>query len=217
LVSLGFIDGSFLSLDSTSINANTAKNNFKSFDKTRFNKSIPPKSDKDCKLRVRTASNAYNEKKYEFYWGYKNHILVDAISGLPIAEITTTANVTDGEVAIPLSSPIKVMTSKISITLYVMNFMVNVLSLLTKEVLRRASINRDSDYFKSIYSLRTESERYNSIWKNLNTDKASVRNMSAIENLNTIGHICLLAVAFAAVKSGKTDCIKSLKNLKKSA
>lgn len=102
LVSLGFIDGSFISLDSTSIEANTAKNNFKSFDKTRFNKSIPPKSDKDCKLGVRTASNAYNEKKYEFYWGYKNHILVDAISGLPIAEITTTANVTDGEVAIPL-------------------------------------------------------------------------------------------------------------------
>jgi len=81
----------------------------------------------------------------------------------------------------------------------------------------RASINRDSDYFKSIYSLRTESERYNSRWKNLNTDKASVRNMAAIENLNTIGHICLLAVAVAAVKSGKTDCIKSLKNLKKSA
>jgi len=41
--------------------------------------------------------------------------------------------------------------------------------------------------------------------------------MAAIENLNTIGHICLLAVAVAAVKSGKTDCIKSLKNLKKSA
>ncbi len=305
LVSLGFIDGSFVSLDSTSIEANTAKNNFKSFDKTRFNKSIPPKSDKDCKLGVRTASNAYNEKKYEFYWGYKNHILVDAISGLPIAEITTTANVTDGEVAIPLLKntnswlsleetffiadkgydikdiynfvrdelhgqcfiPLNKRSSKNGrIALSCGNIICDAGLAMHKDGRQylksyikqkfccpfraskdnslcpcnhpkyfngkknrgcvkysstgtdyRASINRDSDYFKSIYSLRTESERYNSRWKNLNTDKASVRNMASIENLNTIGHICLLAVAVAAVKSGKTDCIKSLKNLKKSA
>jgi hypothetical protein len=92
----GFIDGSFVSLDSTSIEANTSKNNSKSFDKNRFDKSVQPKSDKDCRLGVRTASNAYNEKNYEFYWGYKNHILVDAISGLPITEVTTPANVSDG-------------------------------------------------------------------------------------------------------------------------
>lgn len=81
----------------------------------------------------------------------------------------------------------------------------------------RASINRDSQYFKSIYSLRTESERYNSRWKNLNTDKASVRNMAAVENLNTVGHICLLALAVAAAKSKKIDCMKSLRNFKISA
>lgn len=81
----------------------------------------------------------------------------------------------------------------------------------------RASINRESPYFESIYSLRTKSKHYNSSWKNLNTDKASVRNMSAIKNLNTIGHVCLLALAVAAVKSNKTDCLKSLKNFKKSA
>jgi hypothetical protein len=43
-----------------------------------------PKADTDCKLGVHTASNQTNEKKYEFYWGYKNHVLVDCISGLPI-------------------------------------------------------------------------------------------------------------------------------------
>lgn len=101
LVSLGFIDG-FVSLDSTSIEANTSKNNSKSFDKSRFDKSIPPTSDKNCKLGIKTASNAYNKKNYEFYWGYKNYILVDAISGLPIIELTTTANVSDSEIAIPL-------------------------------------------------------------------------------------------------------------------
>lgn len=305
LVSLGFIDGSFISLDSTSIEANTAKNNSKSFDKSRFDKSILPKSDKDCKLGVRTASNAYNEKNYEFYWGYKNHILVDAISGLPIAEVTTTANITDGVMAIPLLKAthswldldetyfiadkgydIKDIYNFVRDTLHGHCFIPlnqrrtkknrktlacgnpiceagfamqkdgrQYLKGSIKQKYRcpfnsskddsactcnhpkyfnganrrgcikyistgtdyRASINRDSDYFKSIYSLRTESERYNSRWKNLNLDKASVRNLAAIENLNTVGHICLLAVAVAAVKSGKTDCMKSLKNLKKSA
>lgn len=28
----------------------------------------------------------HNEKKFEFYWWYKNHILVDSISGLPICD-----------------------------------------------------------------------------------------------------------------------------------
>lgn len=305
LVSLGFIDGSFVSLDSTSIEANTAKNNSKSFDKTRFDKSILPKSDKDCKLGVRTASNAYNEKNYEFYWGYKNHILVDAISGLPIAETTTTANIPDSEIAIPL---LKITDSWLSLeeTFFIADKGYDVKNIYNfvrddlhghcfiplnkrgtkkdrkaltggnlicdaglamhkdgRQYLKsyikqkfccpfrtskddslcpcnhpqylngkknrgcikysstgtdyRASINRDSDYYKSIYSLRTESERYNSRWKNLNTDKASVRNMAAIENLNTMGHICLLAVAVAAVKSGKTECMRSLRILKKSA
>lgn len=50
----------------------------------------------------------------------------------------------------------------------------------------RASINRDSIFFKKTYSLRTESERYNSRWKNLNTEQAYVRNINSVTNLNTI-------------------------------
>lgn len=42
----------------------------------------------------------------------------------------------------------------------------------------RASINRDSIFFKKIYSLRTESKRYNSRWKNLNFEKPTVRNIT---------------------------------------
>mgnify|MGYP003183431372 CR=1 FL=1 len=51
---------------------------------------------------IHTASNQTNEKKYEFYWGYKNHVLVDCISGLPIYELTTTANVHDSTVALDI-------------------------------------------------------------------------------------------------------------------
>ena len=305
LVSLGFIDGGFVSLDSTIIEANTSKNNSKSFCKNRFDKSSQPKADKDCRLGVKTASNDFNEKRHEFFWGYKNHILLDAISGLPIAEVTTPANVTDGEIAIPLLKgthswlpldetfffadkgydiraiynfvhddlnghcfiPLNQRRSKpnrkslpngnllceagLAMNKDGRQYLQNAIkqkyccpfraskndSLCPCNHPRyfngkknrgcikyvstsndyRSSINRDSRYFKSVYSLRTESERYNSRWKNLNTDKASVRNLAAIANLNTIGHICLLALAAASVKSGKTHCLKSLKNFKASA
>lgn len=33
-----------------------------------------PDSDKDCCLGVHTASNQHNEKNFEFYLGYKNHV-----------------------------------------------------------------------------------------------------------------------------------------------
>lgn len=87
---LGIIDTSFISLNFTPIAANTCQNNPKSFAKNKFSNSNHPKSDKDCKLGVHTASNQHDERKFEYYWGYKNHVLVDCITGLLIFEITTT-------------------------------------------------------------------------------------------------------------------------------
>lgn len=100
LYDLGVIDTSFIALDSTPIMANTSQNNPKSFKKDKFNPDNQPKSDKDCALGVHTASNQHNEKKCEFYWGYKNHVLVDCITGLPIFELTTTSDVADSTVAL---------------------------------------------------------------------------------------------------------------------
>ena len=97
-VDLTLIDTSFIALDATPVKANVSNNNPKSFKKNKFSKDQQPKADKDCALGVQTASNQHNEKKYEFYWGYKNHILVDCISGLPICELTTGANVSDSSV-----------------------------------------------------------------------------------------------------------------------
>jgi hypothetical protein len=102
LTNKGIIDTSFIGLDSTPIAANTSQNNPKSFLSNKFKPDNQPKADRDCKLGVHTASNQASEKKYEFYWGYKNHILVDCISGLPLHEITTTANVSDSTVALDI-------------------------------------------------------------------------------------------------------------------
>lgn len=54
---------------------------------------------------IPTASSVYIPlpisitKKYEFFWGYKNHVIVYCISGLPLCELTTTAEVADHTVA----------------------------------------------------------------------------------------------------------------------
>ena len=61
-----------------------------------------PKSDPDCALGVHSASNQHNERRYEFYWGYKSHVLVDCISGLPLYELTTPANIMDSTVAVDI-------------------------------------------------------------------------------------------------------------------
>ena len=99
LYELGVVDASFIGLDSTPVMANTKQNNPKSFAKSKFSKENHPKSDPDCALGVHSASNQHNERRYEFYWGYKSHVLVDCISGLPLYELTTPGNISDSAVA----------------------------------------------------------------------------------------------------------------------
>ncbi len=99
LYELGIVDASFIGLDSTPVMANTKQNTPKSFAKSKFSKENHPKSDPDCALGVHSASNQHNERRYEFYWGYKSHVLVDCISGLPLYELTTPGNIADSAVA----------------------------------------------------------------------------------------------------------------------
>lgn len=101
---LDIIDTSFIALDSTPVSANTCQNNPKSFAKNKFSKDNLPKSDKDCRLGVHTASNQHNERNFKYYWGYKNHVLVDCITGLPIFELITTAEVADSAVVADILS-----------------------------------------------------------------------------------------------------------------
>ena len=81
LIKQGIVDTSFIVLNSTPINANTSQNSPTSFLSNKYNPNNHPKAYTECKLGVHTASNQTNEKNYEFYWSYKNHVLVDWISG----------------------------------------------------------------------------------------------------------------------------------------
>ena len=102
LYELGIVDASVIGLDSTPVMANTKQNNPKSFAKNKFSKESHPKSDPDRALGVHSATNQHNERRYEFYWGYKSHVLVDCISGLPLYELTTSANIMDSTVAVDI-------------------------------------------------------------------------------------------------------------------
>ena len=297
----GIIDTSFIGLDSTPVSANTSHNNPKSFLPLKFKPDNQPKADRDCKLGVHTASNQTNEKKYQFYWGYKNHVLVDCISGLPIYELTTTAEVADSTVALDILAkthdflPVSECTFLADKGYDVKNIYNQVRELYNGECIiplnRRNSkdtkllpvgvpaceaglamnrdgrcydqnrvkqkyccpfklsgtcpinhvkfhngkknrgctkwitipndlrlfLDRNSKYFKSCYSLRTECERYNSRFKNTGQERMWVRNKSSVANLNTFAHISLLAVAVASVAMSGSQSYRKLKSVKRTA
>jgi len=304
LKALGAISSEFISFDSTPIKANTKQNNPKSFTKNKFKKGNQPKSDNDCRLGVHSASNEITEKNFEYYWGYKNFVLCDAISGLPIDERTTTAEKADISMMIPFLTKTKEWFT-LDGTYFIgdkgfdsrdnHNFIKNELHGLAfiarnkrgtknpetlptgnpicqaglamhkdgRQYLKnsikqkfccpfrtskddtkcscnhpkffngkknrgcvkyksigtdyRASIDTESIFFRKIYSLRTESERYNSRLKNLNLEDAFVRNVNSVSNLNTLGHICLLTCALTAIRLDQHEKTKSLTGLKRSA
>ncbi|MDO5147600.1 MAG: transposase [Eubacteriales bacterium] len=222
----GFIDTSFIGLDSTPVVANTSQNNPESFLSNKFNPDHQPKADRDCKLGVHTASNQTGEKKYDFYRGYKNHVLVDCISGLPIYEMTTTANVYDSAVALDILADTHAFLPVIECTFLADKGYKNFYNGkkhrgCTKYVTipddLRLSVDRNSNYFKSNYSLRTECERYNSRFKNTGQERMWVRNQSSATNLNTLAHISLLAVAVAVVTTQSGQSYRKLKTVKRTA
>ena len=303
LYQMGIVDASFIGLDSTPIFANTKQNNPKSFSKNKFSKDNHPKCDPDCALGVHSASNQHDERRYEFYWGYKNHVLVDCISGLPLCELTTPANMTDASVAKEILAAANTVLSLRECTfLGDKGYDVRDIYNMVKDVYEgeafiplnkrgtkdpkklaasnpiceaglamhkdgktsdghgglrqkyccpfrqsksgecpcnhkcwnngrknrgctkyksipsdyRRSIDRDCLRFKRIYALRTECERYNSRFKDTGQERLWVHNAGSAENLNTLAHIAMLAVACAAVKAG-AHSYRSRKMLRRTA
>ena len=302
LAGLGVLDTSFIGLDSP-VFSNTSQNNPKSFLKNKFSPDNNPKSDEDCRLGVHSASSQTNEKNYAFYWGYKNHVLVDCISGLPIYEITTTADIHDSSVALDILAdthlflPVTECTFLADKGYDVKNIYNQVHALYHGECIiplnkrntknpkllpqgnpiceaglamwkdgkwsdrgrtrqkfccllktsrtadcpchhknfyngkkhrdctkyitipddLRLSVDRNSKYFKSRYSLRTECERYNSRFKNTGQERMWVRNISSVTNLNSLAHISLLAVATTAIPSHSNQFYRRRKTVKRIA
>ena len=303
LAKLGIVDTSFIGLDSTPIRANTMQNNPKAFAQSRFCTDNQPKADKDCRIGVKVATSQKGDKNYECYWGYKNHVLCDVVTGLPLFEMTTPANVHDSVVALdilhktnafisirecyfiadaaydvkniyntvrdefdgecfipinprgtknpkkrPIGNPIceagfamhkdgrfsdsnrtrQKFCCPFKRTSHIHDCPVNHSRFrkgkntgCTKYVTvpddYRLSIVRDCVSFKSVYALRTECERYNSRFKSTGQERLWVRNRASAQNLNTIAHISLLAVAVAAISTKSQFSYRQLKSLARAA
>jgi len=97
----GEITFTYLSGDSCSILANVKENNLKTIARDRFDKTKLPKGDPDCRLGTIVTFPSPTQKKIQYFWGYRNHVINDALSELPIHEITKPANVGESPLLIP--------------------------------------------------------------------------------------------------------------------
>lgn len=101
LISMKRIKGNYLSIDSCPILAQVKENNLKTNAKDRFNKERICKGDPDARLGVMVTFSK-SKKEISYFWGYRNHVVIDAEEELPIWDITKPANVQDSVIFIPL-------------------------------------------------------------------------------------------------------------------
>lgn len=99
LISVGQIHGRYIAFDSCPIKANVKENNLKTSVSNRFDKTKIPKGDPDARLGAYAVFQ--NKNKIQYFWGYRNHVLSDAITELPIAETTEPANLYEQHLIIP--------------------------------------------------------------------------------------------------------------------
>jgi transposase len=134
LISLREISGQFLSIDSCPIFANVKENNLKTTVKDRYDKAKNPAGDPDAKLGVIITFKKNSGKQVEYFWGYRNHVILDAISELPVGEITKPANVSEQVLFIPLFKQIQesfnftikeVLADAMYDVEYILNFVIN--------------------------------------------------------------------------------------------
>jgi hypothetical protein len=101
LNSMGLIRGNYLSIDSCPLPAKVKENNLKTNAKDRFNKERILKGDPDARLGVMVTFSKSN-KEISYFWGYRNHVVIDAKEELPVWEATKPANVQDSVMFIPI-------------------------------------------------------------------------------------------------------------------
>lgn len=94
------IAGHHLAMDSCPILAKVRENNLKTSASQRFEKTKRPKGDPDARLGILVHFPSPSQKKIRYFWGYRNHILVDAENELPLWEITHPADISEVHQAI---------------------------------------------------------------------------------------------------------------------
>ena len=110
MIKLLEVKGEYLSIDSVPIKSKVRENNLKTSCANRFNKFNLPKVATEAGLGVEMYF-FQPQKKIVYFWGYRNHCIIDCKSELPVEEETKPANVYDLNMFIPLFIALKNTTS----------------------------------------------------------------------------------------------------------
>ena len=96
------VTGRILALDSCPIPSPVRENNLKTAVGDRFNKLRLPKGDPSARLGVLTSFARGDGRKVVYFWGYRNHVVVDTETELPLWERTEPADRKESPLAVPL-------------------------------------------------------------------------------------------------------------------
>jgi hypothetical protein len=99
LLDCGVITGRNIALDSCPIVAALKENNLKTSMAERFDKLRVPKGDPDARLGIIVHYLNPFQKKVRYFWGYRNHVISDVETELPLWEVTKPANVSEVKLA----------------------------------------------------------------------------------------------------------------------
>lgn len=99
LLKEGVISGSIVAIDPCPIVVQVKENNLKTSVADRFDKDRRPSGDLEARLGVMIHYPKPFQKEVRYFWGYRNHVLCDAPTELPIWEITKPANVNEIKLA----------------------------------------------------------------------------------------------------------------------
>ena len=103
LIQKGVIAGRHVGFDSCPVISAVRENNLKaSLRHPRYDKTVRPQGDPDARLGIRIHHPRPGESRVDFFWGYRNHVLADLESELPVWEITEPNSIGEVSVAIPL-------------------------------------------------------------------------------------------------------------------
>lgn len=142
LIDAKVISGKSISIDSCPIVVSLKENNLKTSVKDRFDKTKRPNGDPDVRLGIMIHYPSPFKKKVQYFWGYRNHVISDTETELPIWETTKQANIPEIRIAKSLIQQAKeIFKLKINTVLADANFDAeHFLKFIIKELKARAII-----------------------------------------------------------------------------
>ena len=99
LITSKVITGETVAIDSCPIVVALKENNLKTSVKDRFDKTKAPAGDPEARLGVMIHYPTPFKKKVQYFWGYKNHVVTDTMTELPLWERTKPANIHETRMA----------------------------------------------------------------------------------------------------------------------